>query len=151
VVWLSAGRASSSDKHGARITGWKYPRCENHDTGYGQANPLSLGALPLIGSARKADEGHEMSVFLRLRRYLFAAAAVAMLAGASGELSPAVSAALWLPSLLVFACGPSSPVRRAVGRGMRLPVDQPQALMRSGTSLTPYDHDAPAARRGVTT
>jgi hypothetical protein len=62
-------------------------------------------------------------IFLRLRWCLFAAAALAMLAGASGELAPLLSTALWVPALLVLACAPSSPVRRAVGRGLHVPVD----------------------------
>jgi len=58
-----------------------------------------------------------------LRACLFAAAALAMLAGASGELSPLFSTALWLPSMLALACDPTSPVSRAVRRALRIPVD----------------------------
>jgi hypothetical protein len=58
--------------------------------------------------------------FLRLRWCLFTVAALAMLAGASGELSPGLSTALWLPAVLVLACDPSSPIRRAVERGLHL-------------------------------
>jgi hypothetical protein len=78
----------------------------------------------------------EMPV-LRLRWCLLAIAAVAILAGASGQLSNGLSTALWLPSVLVLACDPASPVRRAVGRGLHIPVDR--------SSPTPYDQDAPAA------
>jgi hypothetical protein len=67
-----------------------------------------------------------MMILLRLRWCLFAVAAVALVAGASGELSPGLSTILWLPSLRVLACAPSSPVRRAVGRGLHMPVDPPQ-------------------------
>jgi hypothetical protein len=72
-------------------------------------------------------------IILRLRWCLFAAAAFAMIAGASGELAPLLSTALWVPALLVLACAPSSPVRRAVGRGLHVAADS----------------DAPASHRPV--
>jgi hypothetical protein len=67
-------------------------------------------------------------LFLRLRWCLLTVAALAMLAGASGQLTPALSTALWLPSLLLLACDPSSPVRRAVERGLHtMPVGEDRA------------------------
>lgn len=68
-------------------------------------------------------------IFLRLHWCVWAVAAVAMLAGASGELSPGLSTALWLPSLLVLACDRSSPLRRAVSRGLQVPLEDPQAMI----------------------
>jgi hypothetical protein len=52
-------------------------------------------------------------------------ALLALLAGASGELSPLLSTALLLPGVLAFACDPASPVRRAVGRALQIPVEPP--------------------------
>jgi hypothetical protein len=60
-----------------------------------------------------------------LRPFLLALAVLAMLAGASGELSPLLSTALLVTSMLTLACDPSSPVPRAVRRGLRIPVDGP--------------------------
>jgi hypothetical protein len=62
-----------------------------------------------------------------LRSCLFAVAVLAMLAGASGELSPLLSTALWLPSMLALACDPTTPISRAVRRGLQIPVDGPPA------------------------
>ncbi|HWC86378.1 MAG TPA: hypothetical protein VG388_07560 [Solirubrobacteraceae bacterium] len=57
------------------------------------------------------------------RPLVCALAALALLAGASGALSPLLSTALWLPAVLVLACDPASPVRRAVGRGLHVSAD----------------------------
>jgi hypothetical protein len=38
--------------------------------------------------------------------------------------------------MLTLACHPASPVRRAAGRGLRIPKNRPQALVRSGTWIT---------------
>jgi hypothetical protein len=46
-----------------------------------------------------------------------------MLVGASGGFSPLLSTALWLPSVVALVCHPSSPVRRAVGRGLKVTGD----------------------------
>ncbi|HWF35195.1 MAG TPA: hypothetical protein VG295_07475 [Solirubrobacteraceae bacterium] len=62
-------------------------------------------------------------LFPRVRGCLLAIAILAMLAGASGQLSPALSTALLLPSLVMLACDPSSPVRRAVERGLHIAVE----------------------------
>jgi len=59
-----------------------------------------------------------------------------MIAGASGELAPGPSTALWLPSLLMLACDPSSPMRRAVGRGLHIRVEERQALVDGEASIT---------------
>ena len=48
------------------------------------------------------------------RTTLFALAAGSLLLGASGVLSPALSMLLWLPSGLLIACHPASPVVRAI-------------------------------------
>jgi hypothetical protein len=60
---------------------------------------------------------------------MFVLAALALLAGASGELSPLLSTALWMSSMLAFACYPSSPVRRAVERSLHIAVERPQPQM----------------------
>jgi hypothetical protein len=52
-------------------------------------------------------------------------ATLAMIAGASGELSPLLSTTVFLFSMLAFVCHPSSPIRRAVERGLHLSVDRP--------------------------
>jgi hypothetical protein len=62
---------------------------------------------------------------LRVRWCLIAVATLALLAGLSGALSTGLSTLLWLPSLVVLACDPASPVRRALERGLRLPVEPP--------------------------
>jgi cytochrome c oxidase assembly factor CtaG len=56
---------------------------------------------------------------------MFVVAALAMVAGASGQLSPLLSTALWLSSMVALACYPSSPVRRAVERGLHISSDRP--------------------------
>jgi hypothetical protein len=58
-----------------------------------------------------------------LRSCLFAAAVAAMIAGASGWLSPLLSTALWMSSALALACHPSSPIRRAAERGLKFADD----------------------------
>jgi hypothetical protein len=57
--------------------------------------------------------------------------------GASARVPPLIATALWVVAMLVFACHRSSPLRRAVARGLRLPKQPAQSLVRSGTSLTP--------------
>jgi hypothetical protein len=64
-------------------------------------------------------------LFPRTRWLVCAFAVLALLAGASSTLSPLLSTALWLPALVVLAGDPSSPVRRAVGRGLHLSIDDP--------------------------
>ncbi|MEA2196548.1 MAG: hypothetical protein QOJ25_599 [Solirubrobacteraceae bacterium] len=59
-------------------------------------------------------------LFPRIRWLVCTVAVLALLAGASGTLSTLLSTALWLPSLLVLACDPASPVRRAVERGLHI-------------------------------
>jgi hypothetical protein len=59
-------------------------------------------------------------LFPRTRWLVCAVAVLALLAGASGTLSPLLSTALWLPALLVLASDPSSPVRRTVERGLHI-------------------------------
>ena len=49
-----------------------------------------------------------------LRPTLFAVAAGSLMLGAVGVLSPALSTLLWLPSGLLLACHPSSPVVRMI-------------------------------------
>ena len=49
-----------------------------------------------------------------LRTTLFVLAAGSLILGASGVLSPALSTLLWLPSGLVLACHPASPVVRVI-------------------------------------
>jgi hypothetical protein len=46
------------------------------------------------------------------RTPLFLLAAGSLLLGASGVLNPALSTLLWLPSALVLACHPASPIVR---------------------------------------
>jgi hypothetical protein len=77
---------------------------------------------------------------LRLRWCLFAAALAAMVAGASGQLAPLLSTALWVPALFLLACHPSSPVRRAVERGLGL------AIARQTLLIAPDRDDVPPGR-----
>lgn len=84
---------------------------------------------------------------LMLRSCLFVIAVIAMAVGASREFSPLPSTGLLTSSLLVFTCYRSSPVRRAVGRGLRLRMREPQNLVRGGTSITSGSRDEPAAHR----
>jgi hypothetical protein len=48
------------------------------------------------------------------RTTLFVLAGGSLLLGASGVLSPALSMLLWLPSGLLIACHPASPVVRVI-------------------------------------
>jgi hypothetical protein len=52
------------------------------------------------------------------RPLLFAFAAGSMMLGAIGVLSPVLSTLLWLPSALVLACHPSSPLVRMISNGL---------------------------------
>jgi hypothetical protein len=64
-----------------------------------------------------------------LRTTFFALAAGSLILGASGVLSPALSMLLWLPSGLVLACHPASPVVRVIRdwllRGAGGPTQRP--------------------------
>ena len=59
------------------------------------------------------------------RTTLFALAAGSLLLGASGVLSPALSMLLWLPSGLVLACHPASPVVRTIRDSLLRGSDRP--------------------------
>ncbi len=61
----------------------------------------------------------------RLRTPLFLLAAGSLLLGASGVLSPALSMLLWLPSGLLLACHPASPVVRIVRDSLLRSVNGP--------------------------
>jgi hypothetical protein len=63
--------------------------------------------------------------------------AVAIVAGAWIPLPPLIATGLWVVAILALVCLPLSPVRRAVARGLHLPKQPAQSLVRSGTSLTP--------------
>lgn len=80
-----------------------------------------------------------------LRCSLFAVAALAMLAAASGALSPLLSTALWLASMLALVCDPSGPIPRAVRRGLQLPVDVTPSTLREAEGHAA--RDLPAIHR----
>lgn len=61
----------------------------------------------------------------RIRTPLFLFAAGSLLLGASGVLAPALSMLLWLPSALVLACHPASPVVRLVRDSVLRSVNGP--------------------------
>jgi hypothetical protein len=56
-----------------------------------------------------------VSVF---RPLLFAFAAGSMVLGAIGALSPVLSTLLWLPSTMLLACHPSSPLVRVISSAL---------------------------------
>jgi hypothetical protein len=53
-----------------------------------------------------------------LRPILFAVAAGSLMLGAMGVLSPALSTLLWLPSAILLACHPSSPLVRMISSAL---------------------------------
>jgi hypothetical protein len=52
------------------------------------------------------------------RPFWFAFAAGSMMLGAIGTLSPTLSTVLWVPSVILLACHPSSPLVRAISNAL---------------------------------
>jgi hypothetical protein len=64
---------------------------------------------------RAGADNHSVSLF---RPLLFAFAAGSMTVGAIGALSPALSTLLWVPSAILLACHPSSPLVRMISHAL---------------------------------